>query len=71
MLYDGNGNGDGDGDGDGGGDGVGHCTGQHIDKEVGYVNVKASTDLEPPIGQSFHKLRVFHRSKASRGRYSP
>jgi hypothetical protein len=32
--------------------------------EIGYINVKASTDLEPPIGQSFHKLRVFHRHKA-------
>jgi hypothetical protein len=40
---------------------------------VGYlnVNVKVSTDLKPSIGQSFHKLRVFHRPKASRGkRYS-
>jgi len=41
--------------------------------QVGYfnVNVKVSTDLKPSIGQSFHKLRVFHRPKASRGkRYS-
>jgi hypothetical protein len=28
---------------------------------------KASTDLECSISQSFHKLRVFHRIKASCG----
>ena len=29
---------------------------------------KASTDIEPSISQSFHKLRVFHRPEASRGK---
>jgi hypothetical protein len=37
-------------------------------RQVGWLRqrqrLKASTDLEPPIGQSFHKLRVFLRSKA-------
>jgi hypothetical protein len=38
--------------------------------QVSYVNVsiEASTDLEPSISQSFLKLRVFHRRKASRGK---
>jgi len=32
------------------------------------VLAKASTDLEPSISQFFHKLRVFHRPKASCGK---
>jgi hypothetical protein len=56
---DADGDGDGDGDGGGGGDGDGDGDGdrKHL---VGYinVNVKASTDLKPSIGQNFHKLRV-------------
>ena len=46
---------DGDGD-DGDGDGVGdgdHCTRSN-------VSIKASTDLERSISQSFHRLRAFH-----------
>jgi len=57
--YDGDGDdGDGDdGDGDdGGGDGV--SDGDHSTRSK--VSIKASTDLEPSISQSFHRLRAFH-----------
>jgi len=47
--------GDGDGD-DGDGDGVGD--GDHFTRSN--VSIKASTDLERSISQSFHRLRVFH-----------
>jgi hypothetical protein len=46
---------DGDSD-DGAGDGVGdgdHCTRSN-------VSIKASTDLDRSISQSFHRLRAFH-----------
>jgi len=50
----------GDGDGDGDGDGT---ESTYSSRLVGYVNVnvKALTDLNPSIGQSFLKLRVFIR----------
>jgi len=32
---------------------------------------KASTDLEPSVSQSFPKLRVYHRPKASSGKSTP
>ena len=41
-----------DGDGDGVGDGD-QCTRNN-------VSIKASTDLERSISQSFHRLRAFH-----------
>jgi hypothetical protein len=77
---DGNGNGNGNGnvDGDGVGDGD-HCTrntytsmlatstsGSKLPQTLSHVLAKASTDLEPSISQSFHKLRVCHQPKASR-----
>jgi hypothetical protein len=46
MLYDGDGDDDDDGDGDGGGDGDSPVP--EALRQVGYVNVKASTDIEPP-----------------------
>ena len=76
------GDGDGEGEGDGDGDGVGdsdHSTRStytsrlatstpvsKLPQTLSLVVAKASTDLEPSISQSFHKLRVFHRPKASR-----
>jgi len=39
-------------------------------RQVGWhvnVRIKASTDLEASTSQSFHRLRVCHRPKASRG----
>ena len=35
------------------------------------VSIKAFTDLEPSISESFHKLRVFHRPKALCGKLYP
>jgi hypothetical protein len=37
-----------------------------LPQTLSLVLAKASTGLEPSISQSFHKLRVFHRPKASR-----
>ena len=39
---------------------------KHLVRKLGYVNVnvKALTHLQPSIGQSFHKLRVFIQRKA-------
>jgi hypothetical protein len=58
MLYDGDGDDDGDGDGDGDGGGDGDSPVPEALRQVGYVNVnvKASTDIEPPIGQCQARL---------------
>jgi hypothetical protein len=63
--------GDGEGNGDGNADGDSKGTeSTYSSRLVGYVNinVKISTALMASIGQSFQKLSVFHRPKASGGK---
>jgi len=75
---DGNGNGNGDGDAVGVGDSdhtirstltsrlATSKAASKLPQTYSLLLAKASTDLEPSISLNFHKLRVFHRPKATR-----